>query len=364
MGPSAVALVPGARLATRSADTHYPFRQDSDFHYLTGFDHPNAVALLRTDGGPAFTLYVEPRQRDAEIWTGYRPGVEGAQADFGADAAHPIDELLASIPKLLEKARRVFVPLGRDTAIDAKLTESIDALRLRSRAGIVPPSEMQSIRARSSTRCVSSRSRRRSRSCAAPRRSPAKPTAQRRARRTTVASSTSSRRRSTSTSAVVALPVRRTAPSSAVAPTPRCSTTYANSDPLRSGDLVLIDAGCELECYASDVTRSYPVGGRFEGGAKEIYEIVLASQEAALSVAKPGATLDDVHSAALRKLTEGMVDIGLLSGSVDGLLESDCLQDVLHAPHEPLAGARCPRRGRLHAGGSGRASSSRAWSSP
>jgi Xaa-Pro aminopeptidase len=97
MGPGAVAIVLGARPVTRSNDTHYPFRQDSDFWYLTGFPHPNAVALLRTDGGPAFTLFVEPREREAEIWNGYRPGVEGAVTDFGADEAHPREELLAKL---------------------------------------------------------------------------------------------------------------------------------------------------------------------------------------------------------------------------------------------------------------------------
>ena len=85
MGPDAVAIVQGARLASRSADTHFPFRQDSDFWYLTGFTHPDAVAVLRTDGGPPFSLFVQPRERAAETWTGYRPGVEGAKSDYGAD---------------------------------------------------------------------------------------------------------------------------------------------------------------------------------------------------------------------------------------------------------------------------------------
>ena len=105
--PGSVALLLGAGLARRSNDTHFPFRQDSDFHYLTGFDHPNAAALLRRDGGPAFTLFVEPRDPDAETWTGYRPGVEGAVPDFGADEAHPIGELVDKLPKLLESTASV-----------------------------------------------------------------------------------------------------------------------------------------------------------------------------------------------------------------------------------------------------------------
>ena len=99
MGPDAVAVFLGARLATRSNDTEYPFRQDSDFWYLTGFDHPNAVAVLRTDGGPAYTLFVEPRDREAETWTGFRPGVEGAVSDYDADEAHPAADFVGQLPR-------------------------------------------------------------------------------------------------------------------------------------------------------------------------------------------------------------------------------------------------------------------------
>jgi Xaa-Pro aminopeptidase len=138
MGPDAVAILLGARPATRSADTHYPFRQDSDFHYLTGFDHPNAAAVLRTDGGPTFTLYVEPHEREAEIWTGYRPGLPGARSDFGADEAHAHTELPSHLPKLLEGTRRLHHQLGRDSELDRRIAETCDGLRLRSRTGVVP----------------------------------------------------------------------------------------------------------------------------------------------------------------------------------------------------------------------------------
>src|SRR5512145_2011547 len=121
MGPDAVAILIGARMVTRSADTQFPFRQDSDFWYLTGFDHPNAVAVLRTDGGPEYTLFVEARDPDAETWTGYRPGVEGALRDHGADEAFANDELAKRLPDLLASARRVFHVLGRDAALDARI---------------------------------------------------------------------------------------------------------------------------------------------------------------------------------------------------------------------------------------------------
>jgi len=142
MGPDAVGLFVGARLKSRSNDTHYRFRQDSDFWYLTGFDHPDAVAVLRTDGGPPFTLFVQPREPEAETWTGYRPGVEGARLDFGADESFPIGELPGRLPGLVEKARRIYHVLGRDAQLDRRLVEVLEELRLRSRVGIDPASEI------------------------------------------------------------------------------------------------------------------------------------------------------------------------------------------------------------------------------
>src|SRR5262245_47467489 len=138
MGPDAVAIFLGARNVTRSRDTDFPFRQDSDFWYLTGFDHPNAVAVLRTDGGPAYTLFVEPRDRDLETWNGYRPGLEGAVRDYAADEAHSSAEFLAKLPELIRGARRIYHVLARDPAADAKLTETLEMLRLRSRQGVEP----------------------------------------------------------------------------------------------------------------------------------------------------------------------------------------------------------------------------------
>src|SRR5262245_31109943 len=139
MGPDALAILIGARMVTRSNDTQFPFRQDSDFWYLTGFDHPNAIALLRSDGGPEFTLFVEPRDPAAETWTGYRPGLEGARRDYGADEAFASSDFLGQLPDLLAGARRVYHALGRDPAVDARIVEICEGMRLRSRQGRVPP---------------------------------------------------------------------------------------------------------------------------------------------------------------------------------------------------------------------------------
>ena len=138
MGEDAVAIFLGAGLATRSRDTQFAFRQDSDFLYLTGFDHPGAVAVLSTTGGPAYTLYVQPRDREMEIWNGYRPGVEGARRDYEADEAHPADVFRSHLPDLLRKARRIYHVLGRDPGVDALLIETLENVRLRSRQGLDP----------------------------------------------------------------------------------------------------------------------------------------------------------------------------------------------------------------------------------
>src|SRR5436309_2296750 len=147
MGSGAVAILRGAHLVTRSRDTEYPFRQDSDFWYLTGFDHPGATALLRTDGGPPYTLFVEPRDRAMEIWNGYRPGVEGAVRDFGADEAHPNGELLERIPDLIRGAQRIYYTLGRDPTLDARLVAALEQMRLRSRSNNDPADAIVDLRA-------------------------------------------------------------------------------------------------------------------------------------------------------------------------------------------------------------------------
>ena len=142
MGPDAIAILIGTGLVTRSRDTEFPFRQDSDFWYLTGFDQPDAVAVLRTDGGPAFTLFVQPRDRAAETWTGIRPGVEGAVADFGADEAYPCDELLENIPKTLERAKHLHHVFGRRADLDQKIIAVQEELRTRTKLGFAPAADI------------------------------------------------------------------------------------------------------------------------------------------------------------------------------------------------------------------------------
>ncbi len=319
MGPDTVAIFLGARNVTRSRDTDYPFRQDSDFWYLTGFDHPNAVAVLRTDGAPAYTLFVEPRDREMEIWNGYRPGVEGAQREFEADEAYPHGEFLVKLPELIRGARRIHHVLGRDPAVDAKLTETLEALRLRSRQGVDPAEAI--VDPRSITHEMRLY------------KEPAELDIMRRASLISREGHEAAAKLAFSGSyeyeleAAIGHAFRRRG-----ARGPAYTTIVGgggnatvlhyvrNDQKLQDGELVLVDAGCELEGYASDVTRTYPIGGRFTGPGRALYEVVLAAQEAALARCQPGKTLPEVHDAAVRAIVSGLLELRLLEGDLEELI--------------------------------------------
>jgi Xaa-Pro aminopeptidase len=319
MGPDGVALLLGASLTTRSADSDFPFRQDSDFWYLTGFDHPDAVAVLRTDGGPRFTLFVQPRDRAAETWTGIRPGVEGAKQEYGADEAFPRGELADKLPGILERAKHLYHVLGRRPQIDQKIFSIQEELRLRTKLGFAPaadlvdprhilhemrlfkePAEIDRMRRAAS---ISAEGHERAAAFAQPGNFEYELEAE-------------------------LLHVFRgrggsgPAYASIVGGGHNAAILHytTNDKPLLEDTMVLIDAGAELEGYASDVTRTYPVGGRFTGAGRAVYEVVLAAQEAAIAACKPGATLPEIHTIAVRRLIEGMVSLKLLSGTVDDAL--------------------------------------------
>jgi Xaa-Pro aminopeptidase len=322
MGPGAVAIFLGAPLVIRSHDTPYPFRQDSDFWYLTGFGHPSAAAVLRTDGGPDYTLYVEPRDPGAEIWTGYRPGTEGALRDYGADEAFARDQLLEHVPELVGKAERIYHVLGRNLRVDASITETIEALHRRSRQGVEPPEAIIDPRGIvHAMRLV---------------KEPAELDVMRRAAAISAEAHREAARLAHGGAyeyeleAVIEYTIRRlgacgVAYTTIVGGGPNATVLHyiTNDQKLRDEQLVLIDAGCELEGYASDVTRTYPVGGRFSGPGRALYEVVLAAQEAAFGACRPGEALPSIHDAATRKLVEGLIDLGLLSGDIDELIAEE-----------------------------------------
>ncbi|MAE94998.1 MAG: Xaa-Pro aminopeptidase [Deltaproteobacteria bacterium] len=322
MGEGAIALIQGARLVTRSNDTNFPFRQDSDFHYLTGFDHPHATALLRTDGGPAYTLFVEARDPEMETWNGFRPGVERALADYEADEAHPNTELLDKLPELLRDAKQIHHTLGRDRALDERMLDTLEEMRLRSRRGQNPASQFVDPRAVLHEM----------RLC----KEPGEVAIMERAAAITHEAHREAARlahgghNEYELEAVLDYTFRRrgaAGPAYASIVGGGANATILhyvqNDQPLVDGELLLIDAACELEGYASDVTRTYPIGGSFEGVRRDIYEAVLAAQKASLETAKPGTTLEEIHKASVRVLCEAMVELKLLEGPASARMQDE-----------------------------------------
>jgi Xaa-Pro aminopeptidase len=319
MGPDAVAILLGSRMIARSRDTEFNFRQDSDFWYLTGFDHPNAVAVLRTDGGPEYTLFVEPRDRDLETWNGYRPGLEGAVRDYEADEAYSSDEFKKRLPDLVKSARRLFHVLGQDTAVDALITDTLENLRLRSRQGVAPAEAIIDPRGITHPMRLF--------------KEPAELDIMRRAAdisREAHEVAGSYAHHGTyeyELQAAIEYTFRRRgaigpAYTSIVGGGANSTILHyvRNDQKLRDGEVVLIDAGCELEGYASDITRTYPVGGRFSAAAREVYDVVLAAQQAAFEASFAGSSLSKIHDASVRVITEGLVSLGLLQGDVEELI--------------------------------------------
>jgi Xaa-Pro aminopeptidase len=254
-----------------------------------------------------------------ETWTGYRPGVEGAKSDYAADEACPNGEFLSKLPGLVQTARRIFHVLGRDPAVDAKITETLESLRLRSRQGIDPADAI--VDPRSILHPMRMRKQ------------PGELDIMRRAAEIT--------REAHETAAALALAgtfeyeleaaieytfrrrgARGAAYTTIVGGGSNATVLHyvRNDQKLRDGELVLIDAGCELEGYASDVTRTFPVGGEFTGPGRAIYEVVLAAQHASLDAARPGATLPEIHDASVRAIVEGLLDLKLMEGDVEELI--------------------------------------------
>jgi len=322
MGPDAVAIFVGGRLAVRSADTEFPFRQDSDFWYLTGFDHPEAIAVLSTREGPAFTLFVQPRDRAAETWNGFRPGVDGAVDSYQADVAYPIEEFLGKLPEILRGAARIYHTLGRDAAIDARIVSLQEEIRRQSRGGILPVNEIVDPRLIvHEMRLVKSPAEIELMQKAAD----ISFEAHQRAARLTQPGRFEYELEAELAHAFRSRGGAGPAYSSIVGSGANATILHyvKNDQELAPGEMVLIDAGVEYEGYASDVTRTYPVGGRFEAPARDLYEVVLGAQLASIEASGPGTTLPEIHATSVRILCEGMVELGILKGKVDGLIESE-----------------------------------------
>ena len=320
-----IAMIQTAPEVMRNRDADYPYRHDSYFYYLSGFTEPEAVIVLIAGEKNLSILFCREKNLEREIWDGFRYGPEGACNAFGFDAAYPIEAIDTELPKLMANAQSLFYALGSDSKLDGQVQRWLQTVRSQARAGVTPPSAAYDVQVlldemRLNKDASEIDIMQRSADIAA--------AAHRRAMRIARPGL-----REYHLEAEILHEFRNNgsqfpAYGSIVATGANaCVLHYRASDAeLKDGDLVLIDAGCELDSYASDITRVFPVNGKFSGPQKELYEIVLASQYAAIAETRPGKRFMDGHDAAVKVLAQGMLDIGLLDknkvGSLSDAIES------------------------------------------
>lgn len=317
-----VLVLPTAVELIRNGDAHFPFRPDSHFYYLTGFAEPEAVLVMVLGDQPSSILFCRSKDEEREIWDGYRHGPAGAQQTFGFDAAYPIEELESRLPDLLANQPRVYFPLGQDATWDKRLTDTLAVVRQRARAGVKAPDTVVDIR----TTLSEMRLFKDGHEVEVMRRAGLiSGEAHRRAMQFTCPGQYEYAVEAELLHTFYRHGSRFPAYTSIVAGGANaCVLHYIeNNQILCDGDLLLIDAGCELEGYASDITRTFPVSGRFTAAQKDVYEVVLAAQMAALNAVQPGASWMAPHEAVLKVLAQGLIDLKLCEGSVDGVIESE-----------------------------------------
>ncbi len=317
-----VAILPTAPVCRRNRDVDFPFRPDSDFYYLTHFPEPEAVAVL-VPGRPQgeYILFCRERDAEREIWDGRRAGLDGARDHFGADDAFPIDDIDDILPGLLENRPKVFYSMGRNAEFDARLMDWVNEVRGKARAGVSAPGEFvdldhllhemrlikrpEEIRLMKKAAKISTQGHHRAMRACKPGKMEYEIEAE-----------------------LLYEFKKGGSPFPAYSPivgggANGCILHYTeNTSPLHDGELLLIDAGAEIDGYAADITRTFPVNGRFRGEHKAIYEVVLAAQLAAIDQVRPGKHWNEPHETAVRVLTEGLKELGLLKGDVDAHIEA------------------------------------------
>ncbi|HIK74564.1 MAG TPA: Xaa-Pro aminopeptidase [Alcanivorax sp.] len=326
MEPNSIAILAAAPERTRNRDVEHPYRQDSDFWYLSGFPEAEAVMVLlpgREHG--EYVLFCRERDRAREIWNGYRAGPEGAVAEYGADDAFPINDIDDILPGLVEGRERVYYDLGRDAGFDSRLMGWINTIREQVRSGAQPPGEFVAL-----SHLLHDMRLFKSKAEADLMRQAAQISAGAhvRAMQAVRPGLYEYQLEAEYLHEFMRHGARSPAyPSIVGGGANGCILHYIeNSAPLKDGDLVLVDAGCELHNYASDITRTFPVNGKFSGEQRALYELVLASQYAAIEATHTGNHWNVPHETVVRILTEGLVDLGLLAGHVDDLIEEQSYQ--------------------------------------
>jgi Xaa-Pro aminopeptidase len=320
---SGTAIFRSAPMAVMHNDVEYNFRQDSDFFYLTGFNETEAVAVLAPHHEQhKFILFVQPKDREKEVWSGYRCGVDAAKELYGADEAYPINELDEKLPQYIEKSDRIYYHLGRDKNFNQQiLSHWQKLLRGYPRRGTGPIAMEDTGHILHSMRLIKSESE------LALMRKAANIAVEAHIRAMEFAAPG---RYEYEVQAEIEYIFRKHGamgpayPSIVASGANACVLHYVeNNCQMHNDDLLLIDAGASYDYYNSDITRTFPVGGKFTAEQKALYEIVLEAQKQAIAEVKPGNPYSANHNAAVRVLTEGLVDLGILKGEVDKLIEEE-----------------------------------------
>ncbi len=320
MGPGAIAILPSAREKSRNRDVHFPFRQDSDFQYLCGFPEPESVLVIVPGREHGETLlFCKERNPERELWDGAIVGPDRAPEMFGVDDAFPISDIDDILPGLIEGKKKLFYSMGYDAQFDARLMEWINAIRSKVRSGAHPPGEFLALEHHlHELRLFKSADEIRLMARAAK----ISAQAHKRAMQRACPGSFEYQLEATLVHAFMEEGARAVAyPSIVGAGHNACVLHYRDNNALlKEGDLILIDAGCEVDHYASDITRTFPVNGKFSPEQAALYQVVLDAQKAAIAEVKPGNHWNHPHDAAVKAITAGLVRLGLLQGEVDDLI--------------------------------------------
>jgi Xaa-Pro aminopeptidase len=322
MDQKSVAIIPSARETTRSNDTNYRFRQDSDFYYLTGFDEPEAVAVIAPSRQHKYTLFVRPRDPEREIWDGRRAGIEGAVKDFSADQALPVSEFPLKLEEILDGAEKLYFRLGNDATLDDLIIREIARMRAFNRKPIHPPTtiidpativhEMRVIKSAEEVELMQ-----RAADIAAEAHCEAMKAVKPGMKEYQVEALIEQIFRRSGANAPAYTSIVGAGPNATV-------LHYINNDgDLRDGELLLVDAGAEYQGYASDITRTFPINGKFSRAQREIYELVLEAQMSCVEMVRPGVTHDQLKNHSVEILTVGMVKLGLLEGEPAELIRQE-----------------------------------------
>lgn len=323
MDPNSIAIIPSSREQVRSRDTAYAFRQDSDFFYLSGFTEPESVLVLipgRRHG--QFVMFCRERDPDMELWHGYREGPEGVCEHFSADDAFPIGDIDDILPGLIEGRERVYYSMGRSAEFDRHIMDWVNSIRTKESSGAVPPGEFTDLdhmlhELRLFKSAAEVRQMRKAGEITA--------RAHKRAMQVSRGGIYEYQLEAELQYEFANSGARHPAYASIVGGGENaCVMHYVeNNCKLRDGDLVLIDAGCELDHYASDVTRTFPVNGKFTAPQRALYEVVLKAQLAAIEAIKPGNHWNQPHDASVRVITQGLLDLGLIKGKLASLIKNE-----------------------------------------